>query len=239
MFKSNLPIIKFPFDINQEYSVKKALFLYQFTKIDRMKQFNILIIILLMFSLQGKLSAQLLPLEQLESDDIETYTSIDRAYLEKENAFKLKIFQLHSSLPPVIAQLDKLQALYMENLYFELLTERFGNLTDLQVLSFKNNKIDSLPERFSNLKNLKKLNLNTNRFKHFPKQLLSLTALQRLDLGHNEIDSIPEGIENLAALSELIINNNYLKFVSDNVSKLENLSELNLYQNKLENLPES
>ncbi len=91
-----------------------------------MKMQHIYIVLVLIFSLSAKMQAQLMPLEQLESDDIETYTSVDRAFLEMGTALKLKIFQLHSTLPPAIAQLENLQALYMENLYFEDPTERFG-----------------------------------------------------------------------------------------------------------------
>ena len=104
------------------------LFLFKIRNLMMMKMQRIYLALVMIITFSAKIEAQLLPLEQLESDDIETYTSVDRAYIEMETALKLKIFQLHSTLPPAIAQLLNLQALYMENLYFEDPTERFGNL---------------------------------------------------------------------------------------------------------------
>jgi leucine-rich repeat protein SHOC2 len=91
-------------------------------------------LLLLLICFPILLQAQtLLPLDKLESDEIPTYISIDKAYIEKQKAYKLKVFQRNTTIPQLIPQLPNLQALYMENLYFEYFTEQFGQLKMLQI----------------------------------------------------------------------------------------------------------
>ena len=111
----------------------------------------------------------LFSLEQLENDEeIPLYYSVDKAYIEKAKAYKLRLYKQANSLPPLVAQLPNLQALYAEHIYFEHLTEAIGDLEQLQLLSLRHNKVKELPEALAKLQNLRWLDLSKNRLISFP-----------------------------------------------------------------------
>ena len=178
---------------------------------------------------------------------------IEEAAENKRSELDLSRSQL-TSLPPEIANLTNLTALYLSGNQLTSLPHEITKLTNLtrfdlsrnQLTSFPHeitnliwldlsgNKMTSLPPEIAKLTNLTRLDISGNQLTSLPHEITKLTKLTRFDLSRNQLTSFPHEITNLTALD---LSGNQLTSLPHEITKLTNLTALDLSGNQLTTLP--
>jgi len=99
-------------------------------------------------------------------------------------------------VPPEIANLNKLVALWLGFNELVNLPPEIGRLRDLTDLYLTDNRLTSLPSEISNLTNLIELHLRNNKLTSVPVEINQLTKLTRIDLTGNRLPIPPETLAN-------------------------------------------
>lgn len=152
----------------------------------------------------------------------------EEAFLNKE----LKVLRLYGnnidSIPDRIAELTKLEKLYIGRNNLKYIPASIGKLTNLKILSVQYNEIDSLPEELGNLTNLEQLLLNQNQLTFLPESLGDLKNLEILQVKYNQLDSLPNSIGECENLQFVYLNRNNLQKLPKSMANLSRLKELYL-----------
>ena len=143
------------------------------------------------------------------------------------------------SLPDCIGKLINLRLLDIQGNNIKKIPNSIGNLTLLQELYANYNKIVYLPKSLCLLSKLTYLNISYNRIKTFPQMIGNLKLLRNLDCNDNKIRTLPESFWDLVNLSTLQISNNRICILSPEIGKLGNLVNLYICDNRLSSLPPS
>lgn len=135
--------------------------------------------------------------------------------------------------------LNRITALFLDNLGLLVLPPEIGNFTELRTLCLQWNKLSCLPDSIGNLRQLQKLLLFHNELSSLPSSLENLTGLRELHLGENHFTSLPDFIGNFTELQIFGISSNMLRSLPDSIGNLTQLLDFDATFNKLSSLPES
>ena len=147
-------------------------------------------------------------------------------------------FGLKGSIPPEIAELDKLEYLNLGvNELSGPIPPEIGNLAELRLLSLYNNHLSGvIPPALGHLENLEWLDLENNRLSgSIPSELGFLNDLRWLYLNGNQLSgAIPSELGNLEHLGYLSLNENQLSGpIPASLRNLTRLRALHLDFNQL------
>ncbi len=146
-------------------------------------------------------------------------------------------FNLLSSLPAEIGNLNQLTEIGLGGNQLASLPAEIGNLSHLTTLNLASNQLTSLPAEIGNLASLTNLILSYNQLTSLPAEIGNLTSLTRLNLADNQLSSVPEEIGNLTSLGWLSLESNHLTILPEETGKLANLTKLYLSYNQFHTLP--
>lgn len=161
---------------------------------------------------------------------------IERAATEGWEALNLSFEEL-TSLPPEIAKLTNLTALFLQDNQLTSLPLEITALTHLTCLNLGGNRLTSLPPEITKLTSLTILTLFRNCLTSLPPEIKNLTNLTRLDLRFNDLTSLPPEIGKLTNLISLDLEATGLTSVPLEITNLRKLTSLNLSENQLTSLP--
>lgn len=124
-----------------------------------------------------------------------------------------------SKLPPKIAKLWNLEALYLVNNELKILPPEIGQLTQLEELYLGNNLLTALPPEIGQLTELRELYIEDNLLTNLPPEIGQLTQLKEIHLGNNQLTTLPLEISKLTNLAWVGLSNNQLKFPPPEIIK--------------------
>ncbi|MDX1665786.1 MAG: leucine-rich repeat domain-containing protein [Saprospiraceae bacterium] len=143
------------------------------------------------------------------------------------------------TLPDLIFQLPKLQALEIGKSSLRKIPDRIAQLTLLERLSLRKGYIEEISPKIGQLRQLKVLDLSYNRFDaKIPGEIFSLPGLRALSLAGNGIETLPSAIGKLRRLQFLDLRHNRLKKLPRSLFDLNEINEVDLSRNRLSSLRE-
>uniref|UniRef100_A0A8C2L158 Leucine rich repeat containing 40 n=1 Tax=Cyprinus carpio TaxID=7962 RepID=A0A8C2L158_CYPCA len=121
------------------------------------------------------------------------------------------------SIPPVLAQMESLEQLYLRHNKLHFLP-KLPCCKTLKELHCGNNQIEILEaDHLKHLSALSLLELRDNKVKSLPEEITLLQGLERLDLTNNDIGSLPCGLGTLPKLKSLSLEGNPLRGIRRDV----------------------
>lgn len=167
-----------------------------------------------------------LPNDILKLSNLEELSIGYNPDLDIESAFEL------------LAQLEKLVFLDVQNSELKVIPDNISNLKSLEVLWLDDNLIEEFPEAIKKMKNLKELKLFSNKISQVSFKTGDLPNLEVIDLCYNEFILFPVELAVLPNLKQIIIWYNYIEFISEGIDQFKKLEEINLENNRLRFIPE-
>lgn len=146
-------------------------------------------------------------------------------------------YRFLSTLPPEIAQLQNLSALYLSDNQLSMLPPEITQLQNLTRLELSDNQLSTLPPEIIKLQHLTDLDLGRNQLSTLPSEITKLPNLTELDLSGNQLSTLPPEIIKLQKLTRLNLRDNQLSTLPPEIAKLSNLTELDLNGNPLTDFP--
>lgn len=148
-----------------------------------------------------------------------------------------------SDLTSVIREMPLLER-YVEGLTHEwgrkgALPDEFFELSHLKHLEFEEVGFDVLPSRIGNLHGLETLKLSWDLVRDLPDELCKLSQLRKLIVEEYGIEMLPSSIGAMESLEELVAFDLPLKKLPDSIGGLKSLKELQVPFTLLSELPES
>jgi HAMP domain-containing protein len=124
-----------------------------------------------------------------------------------------------------------------DELRFQRLTARIGELRRLRSLDASQNPIGTIPDEIEKLLELRELVLVNSHLKSLPPEIGKLVFLEKLTLSQNYLDSLPSEIGNCTALQYIDIKSNPVKTLPASFGNLHDLKQLDFSWNKFATFP--
>jgi Leucine-rich repeat (LRR) protein len=207
-----------------------------------MKQYSILLILLVLFSCSktnNKIEEEFPGVDFDESERNTVYGGIEELPENLANVQKLKLTNWEidgiKEIPSIISELTNLQYLDLSGNNISDLS-KIKCLTNLQYLFFNGNKLSNL-EKIENLTNLISLELRGNNLSNL-KGIERLANLRHLDVSGNNLSEL-KGIEMLTKLEFLSIGHNNFKSFPPEILDLKSLKKFKLDWSNINTFPDS
>lgn len=142
--------------------------------------------------------------------------------------------------PKLLAELQRLRWIRMNNTGLKTLPDEVNTLQKLEQLHIVHNKLAGLSKEIVNLSCLRILNARDNciRSENVPNDLNKLEDLNVLDLSYNELTEVPQNLEEAKTILVLNLAHNKISSVPSHLFiNLTDLVYLDLSSNKLEIIP--